>query len=217
MAAGAASPGEAGPLEGRYRLRRQRGWTSGQPELLMKALWTRCPREAFPVCAPSCRRHGQPRFATRNRQVLTLMFGCSCGNLERRCDGDDLHDLPVSEFCLASIEPSGGARHGKNHQGEGLLQRRSGVSGLGGGREDQGMSRLHGYAGFSAACQRCKSTNVARPMGLPIPSWAMTVVALEKCAQCRQCRIPMWTILGRSWIHWDMTVRYWLAVPWEVA
>lgn len=36
-AAEAATPDEAGELEGRYRLRRQRSWTSGLPELPMKA------------------------------------------------------------------------------------------------------------------------------------------------------------------------------------
>ena len=47
MAAKAATPDEAGELEGRYRLRRQRSWTSGQPQPPMKALWTRCPWEAI--------------------------------------------------------------------------------------------------------------------------------------------------------------------------
>jgi hypothetical protein len=78
MAAKAAIPDDAGELEGRYRLRRQRGWTSGQPRRSMKALWTRCPREAVPVWRNPIRvgmtgavRHpkppaGQGRFQRRH-------------------------------------------------------------------------------------------------------------------------------------------------------
>lgn len=67
-------PGRSQGIKGRYRLRRQRSWTSGQPELPMKALWTRCPREASPVCASGGRGHVQARFATRNRPDSPAMF-----------------------------------------------------------------------------------------------------------------------------------------------
>lgn len=49
MAAKAATPDEARELEGRYRLRRQRSWTSGRAGPPMKAAQTRCPQRALQV------------------------------------------------------------------------------------------------------------------------------------------------------------------------
>jgi len=40
---------EAQLLQGRWRLRRQQGWTSGRPRSPLKASWTRCPQVALSV------------------------------------------------------------------------------------------------------------------------------------------------------------------------
>lgn len=55
-----AGPGSSrASSEGRYRLRRQRSWTSGRPEPPLKAVRTRCPRKRLQYRAACCGAQGQ--------------------------------------------------------------------------------------------------------------------------------------------------------------
>ena len=78
MAAKAATPDEAGELEGRYRLRRQRSWTSGQPQPPMKALWTRCPWEAIEVWRAVRALRGERGRTRGNRRQTQPVAGGKC-------------------------------------------------------------------------------------------------------------------------------------------
>ena len=78
MAAEAATPDGAGELEGRYRLRRQRSWTSGQPQPPMKALWTRCPWEAIEVWRAVRALRGERGRTRGNRRQTQPVAGGKC-------------------------------------------------------------------------------------------------------------------------------------------
>ena len=70
-------PMVVGYSEGRLRLRRQLGWTSGRPESPMKAVQTRCPQKALAVlrCFHRWLKPSKP-FATCKRPALrSLLLG----------------------------------------------------------------------------------------------------------------------------------------------